>query len=166
MSMDRQDRIFVDKQDRITVFENNLVTLTLADGRVFEKLEPRRLFPVNDGDRYIILLNEEGKEVAIIRNRTDLDKSSAQVIRDSLNAYYLVPYITEILSITLKSGTLTWKVKTDRGYKQFDVRNRNQDIKVFRDGTVRVRDADDNRYVIEDYHKLDAHSRRQLASDL
>ena len=29
-----------------------------------------------------------------------------------------------------------------------------------------VRDADDNRYVIEDYRKLDSHSRRLLMADL
>ena len=40
MSIDVKERIYVTKEDRITMYENNLVTLTLADGTVYEKLEP------------------------------------------------------------------------------------------------------------------------------
>ena len=50
--------------------------------------------------------------------------------------------------------------------KEFDIRNRNHDIKAFRNGCVRVRDSDDNRYIIDDYKALDKHSRAQLFSDL
>ena len=35
-------------------------------------------------------------------------------------------------------------------------------LNVYDDGRVRVRDSDDNRYVIDDYRKLDAHSRKQM----
>ena len=41
------ERIYVTKDDKITVNENNLVNLTLQNGDVYEKLEPRRLFPVS-----------------------------------------------------------------------------------------------------------------------
>ena len=56
-STELKQRLFISKDDRITTYENNLVTLTLADGAVFEPLEPRRLFPVNRADEYITLLN-------------------------------------------------------------------------------------------------------------
>lgn len=166
MSIEVKKRIFVNGNDNITVYENNLVTLTLENGQAYEKLEPRRLFPVSRIDSYITLLSEEGKEIAIIRSFDDLNKESAQVIRESISDYYLVPYITEIVAITVKNGTLVWKVKTNRGPKQFEVRDRNHDIRVYKDGSIRVRDSDDNRYVIEDYRKLDKHSRHQLTADL
>ena len=50
--------------------------------------------------------------------------------------------------------------------KEFDIRNRNHDIRVYSDGRVRVRDSDDNRYIISDYRTLDKHSRHQLIADL
>ena len=160
------ERIYVTKKDKITVNENNLVNLTLQNGDVFEKLEPRRLFPVSRIDEYITLLDEDGKEMAVIRNLTDIDSESREVIEYSLNDYYLVPHITRIVSIIEKNGKIHWIVETDRGYKEFDVRNRNHDVRVYSDGRVRVRDSDDNRYIISDYRALDAHSRRQAVADL
>ena len=160
------ERIYVTNKDKIEVNENNLVNLTLQDGRVFEKLEPRRLFPVSRIDEYITLLNADGIEIAVIRKLTDLDDTSREIIGYSLDDYYLIPHITKILSISEKNGKVRWIVETDRGYKEFDVRNRNHDVRVYSDGRVRVRDSDDNRYIISDYRALDAHSRRQAVADL
>lgn len=106
MSSNEKDRIFVDADDRITSSENNLVDLKLSDGRVFEKLEPRRLFPVSRASTYITMLDSEGVEVAMIRSIDALEQISRAVIQDSLNDYYLVPEITKIISVTEKYGTL------------------------------------------------------------
>ena len=161
-----KERIFLSNNDNIRQYENNLVTLTLGSGETYEKLEARRLFPVNRPDEYITLLTPEGVEVAVIRRLTDLNAESLKATLHSLNDYYLVPHIRKIISITEKYGTLHWVVETERGIKEFDIRNRNHDIKTFRSGCVRVRDSDDNRYVIDDYRTLDKHSRAQLFSDL
>lgn len=160
------ERIYVGKDDIIEHLENNLVTLTLKDGRSFSELEPRRLFPVSAGDKYITLLDTEGVEVAQIRSLSDLNADAKKCISASLEDYYLVPTITRIISVVDKYGTLRWTVETDRGVKSFDIRNRNHDIKVYPDGRVRVRDSDDNRYTIADYRALDAHSRKQMIADL
>ena len=159
-------RFYVTENDKITVYENNLVNLERENGERYEMLEPRRLFPVSNLDAYITLLNSDGEEVAIIKALSDLPEEARKIIRASLNDYYLVPKITRIIAVTEKYGTLRWEVETDRGFKSFDIRNRNHDIKVQKSGTVRVRDADDNRYVIDDYKLLDAHSRAQLIADL
>lgn len=159
-------RIYLTKSDRITPSENNLVDLTLADGTKHERLEPRRLFPISREEEYITLLSEDGNEVAVIRALRDLDSESADNIRYSLDDYYLIPHITKIISKVEKYGTLRWTVETDRGIKSFDIRNRNHDIRVYKDGRVRVRDADDNRYTIDDYRKLDPASRAKLVVDI
>jgi hypothetical protein len=155
-------RNIVTESDRIIKYENNLVTLLLANGESIEALEPRRLFPVSDFDRYITLLDDSGVERGLIRNLSDIDEGSREVIEKSLNDYYLVPEIIKIISVSEKSGTIRWVVETERGEKQFDVRNRNHDIRVSAQGKVRVRDSDDNRYEIQDYHLLDAKSRAKL----
>lgn len=166
MSAVTRTRVFLGKHDTIEKGENNLVNIVLADGQRHQNAEPRRLFPVNDIYRYITLLSEDGKELAVIRSLDNLDPQSAQVIIESLDQYYLVPQITRIDSITGKSGRLKWCVSTNRGEKTFEVRDRNHDIKVYNDGHIRVRDSHDNRYVIDDYRKLDKHSIQQLISDL
>lgn len=161
-----EGRIYLSASDTLSVYENNLVTLTLTDGKVIDELEPRRLFPVSRLDEYVTLLDKDGKEVAVIRKISDLNLASREVLEYSLNDYYLVPHITRILSVTEKYGTLHWSVETDRGFKEFDIRNRNHDVKVYPDGRVRVRDSDDNRYVISNYQALDKHSKSQLIADL
>ncbi len=160
------ERIFLTGNDRVERFENNLVNVHLADGRVLEALEPRRLFPVNMIDKYITLLDSEGVEQCVIRSLAEMGEESRAVLQASLDDYYLVPHITRILSSNEKYGTLRWTVETERGIKSFDIRNRNHDIRVNRDGSIRVRDADDNRYIIEDYHTLDKQSRKALLADL
>ena len=160
------ERIYLTKNDKVEKDENNLVNITLADGIELLHIEPRRLFPVNDHERYITLQNEDGVEVAMIRSISDLSEDSQKVIRASLEDYYLVPKILKIISVVEKYGTLRWTVETERGIKSFDIRNRNHDIRVYRDGRVRVRDSDDNRYTIDDYNALDAHSRSLMIADL
>jgi hypothetical protein len=166
MSDIKKERIFVGKSDKITRCENNLVNLTLENGENFEKLEPRRLFPISRIDQYITLLDEDGKEVAIIRNFQNLDEESAKIVQQSIDDYYLVPNILRIYSVIEKSGTLVWETETNRGFKRLEIRDRNHDVKVYKDGRLRIRDADDNRYIIEDYHKLDKHSKYLLTSDV
>lgn len=155
-------RNIVTENDRIIKYENNLVTLLLADGTSIEELEPRRLFPVSDMEHHVTLLDKSGLERGLIPSLSDLDEGSREVIEESLRDYYLVPDIIGVISISEKSGTIRWTVLTDRGEKRFDVRNRNHDIRVSRSGKVRVRDSDDNRYEIADYNKLDAKSRAKL----
>lgn len=166
MSAEVKNRVFLTNNDSVVKCENNLVTLTLESGEKFEMLEPRRLFPVNKVYNYITLLSQEGKEIAVIRDLADLNEASRAVIKESLDEYYLIPVITKIISKTEKSGTQIWQVETNRGYKAFDVRDRNHDIRVYKDCSVRVRDSHDNRYIIEDYRKLDKHSYKQLSADL
>ena len=161
-----KERLFITADDKIEQYENNLVTLTLKNGEVYEKLEPRRLFPVSSPVTYITLLDSDGVEIGIIRSLDVLSKESRSAIEYSLNDCYLVPTITRLISTTEKYGTLHWVVETDRGIKEFDIRNRNHDIKMFSDGKIRVRDSDDNRYLIVDYRKLDKQSRIKLIADL
>lgn len=159
-------RIFLTDKDTVAECENNLVTLTFADGTTHERLEPRRLFPVSRENEYVTLLNEEGVEIAVIRRLSDLNEASRTAVKFGLDDYYLIPHITKIISKQEKYGTLRWTVETDRGIKSFDIRNRNHDIRVYKDGKVRVRDADDNRYTIDDYRKLDSASRARLLIDI
>ncbi len=158
-------RIYLSSSDKIETYENHLVKLTLQDGTELCALEPRRLFPVTNPDAYITLLDEDGKECAVIRSLSDIEAPSAAVVKKSLDDYYLVPRILRIISKAEKYGTLHWTVETDRGLCAFDIRNRFHDISVSRSGFVRVRDANDNRYIIEDCNKLDKHSYALLIAD-
>lgn len=159
-------RYFVTNEDIITVFENNCVNLKLHDGKYFENLEPKMLFPISNCYKYITLLGADGKERAVIRELSDLNADSEKVIKDSLDSYYFVPVIEHIFSVTMKNGIQNWNVKTNRGINKFEVRDRNHNVRVYRDGSVRIKDSADNRYIIKNYNDLDSHSIHQIISDL
>ena len=159
-------RIYVDKDNgRIQRTDLYLVKLTLNDGTVIEELEPRRLFPHTDTERYITLLNSKEKEVALVKEMKDLDPDSRRALEDCFKEYYLIPKISQVLHVEDKFGALKFHVMTDRGEISFRIRNRHSDIKMLgKSGRVLIRDSDDNRYEIPRFDDLDRHSKHLLFS--
>jgi len=136
-----------------------LVNMELYDGRKFENLEPRRLFPLSGHEKYITLLNQEGIEQAIIRDMNTLPKEERQVIEDCLKEYYLIPKVIKIHSCIEKYGLLTIDVETERGAAVIEIRNVIHGLKLIYGTRVLIRDTNDNRYEIPDIRMLDKHSR-------
>lgn len=158
------ERIYLTAENAtITRTDLALVTLTLADGRTFENLEPRRLFPVTNVQTYITLLDSDEREVALVRDLADLDGASRKALEDCFGEFYRVPNITRILEIRARFGSLTFVVETNCGGPvTFRIRNRHSDIKTLRGGRILVCDSNDNRYVIVSLAALDKNSRRLL----
>jgi hypothetical protein len=161
-------RIYVDKYvGSIERTDLYLVKLTLKDGTVYENLEPRRLFPFNNPDMYITLLNREEREVGFVRDLSELDEGSVAALQECFAEYYMIPKVTRLITAEERFGSIKWCVMTDRGEISFRIRSRHSDIKkLYGSNRVILRDSNDNRYEIEDYTKLDAHSLRLLFSYL
>lgn len=135
-------------------------------GETLTGLEPRRLFPKSGGNRYVALLNEDGDQVAVIRDTANLIPESRKVIEKALEEYYMIPRITRFIKMTDKFRVWMWTAETDHGTLTFEVRNHISTVKPLYDGRVLIKDANDNRYEVPDYRKLDAHSRRLLEPKL
>ena len=157
------ERIYID-HDMARFFRKDitLVDLELYDGRRFENLEPRRLFPLTGLEKYVTLLDQEGKEVAVIRNLKTLPENERKVIEDCLAEYYLIPRISRILSCQEKYGVLTVMAQTDRGEVRIEIRNILHGLKLLYGSRVLLRDNNDNRYEIPDLNRLDRKSRAML----
>ena len=161
------DRLYIDADEaKITYRGFARVDVQMYDGRVFEDLEPRRLFPLSGLTKYITLIDKDMKEVAMIRDLERILPESREAVEKCLDEYYMIPKITEILERTEKNGLLKYKVNTNYGVRQFDIRNRHSDIKNLYDGRVLFRDSDDNRYEIPDITKLDKKSFLKINIDL
>ena len=155
-------RFLVGKSDRVIRTDTYLVRVEGHDGRIFEDLEPRRLFPFTAPDRFVTLMNSKEKEEALINDMNELDEESRRAVEECFMEYYLIPEITAILHVEDKAGSFKWKVKTDRGVVEFHIRNRQSDIK--QDGDILLmRDSNDNRYRI-DLAKLDPKSMKKILS--
>ena len=151
---------------KITRTGETTVRLETFDGKTYENLEVLRLFPVSGMMKYISLLDESGKEIAIIRDVDVLFPESAHAVRECLEAYYIVPKIKRLLGRVEKYGNISWTVETDRGVHTFEILNTSTDIKTLYDGRILVRDSNDNRYEISDVKKLDKESLGFLKFDM
>ncbi len=154
-------RIYIENDNaRLTLQENDhRLKVELYSGETWEGVEARRLFPVTGASRYITLMDENGKELAIIRDPATLMPDSRAAVEAALAEYYLVPRIRKILEISEKFGTIRVNASTDHGDCYFEINDRSQGIKVLYDGRVLLRDTNDNRYEIENVGKLDRKSR-------
>lgn len=156
------ERIYIDgDMVRFTRKDLTLVDMELTDGRKFENLEPKRLFPVSDLNRFITLLDENGTEQAVIRDLATLPGEQREMIEDCLNEYYLVPKIQRIWAYEERFDGLTLHTQTDKGPADIEIRVL---ITGFRMDGVRalLRDVNDNRYEIPDVTRLDSLSSQIL----
>ena len=156
-------RLYIDNDmARFTRKDIALVDVELYDGRFFENLEPRRLFPTTGLEKYITLLDSAGVEKAIIRDLNTLPPNERKIIEDCLNEYYLVPKITRIIDCREKYGVLNIQAETDRGETLIEIRNVLNGIKLLYGTRVLLRDHNDNRYEIPDLRQLDKASRAMI----
>lgn len=154
------ERIYIDND--AAHFERTDITfvdMTLYTGEKFSHLEPRRLFPMTGVSKYITLLNDDGDEVAVIRDLTHLPQSEREVIEACLSEYYHIPRIEAITGLSEKFGVIKFFCETDRGRCVVEIRNIVHQIKLMYGFRILIRDNDDNRYEIPDIRRLDKKSR-------
>ena len=152
VKLTENDKIFVDAE--------------FYTGEKFTELEPRRMFPITGLTRYIALLDNEGNEIAVIRNIDDLLPESKKVIEKCLDEYYMIPRITRFIKMSEKFKIWMWTAETDKGICTFEIRNHVTARKPLYDGRVLIKDANDNRYEIPDINELDKKSLRMLLPKL
>ena len=158
------ERIYIDNDmARFTRKDRTLVDVAFKDGKTFENLEPRRLFPVSNAQRYIALLDENGTEQAVIRDLNNLPSQEQAIIRECLSEYYLIPKIQRVVDCDERFDGLTLHTETDRGPAKIEIRTLMQGLKLFDGRRVLVRDMNDNRYEIPDWNKIDSRSRQILS---
>ena len=154
--------------DEVRITRTDLTSLKLEvyNGKTYCPLEPIRLFPSSGITKYISLVDENGSEVAIIRDLEKLLPESKEAVLECLDEYYIVPKILRILARKEKYGNITWTVETNRGIHAFDILNTSTDIKTLYDGRILIKDSNDNRYEIENVKKLDKSSLNLLKYDM
>ena len=133
------------------------LVVQLPDGSIRTKVEPVYVFPVSETSRYISLMDEESNEIGIIEDIKHLPHESRKILVDELQKRYFMPKITKINALEGQFGITQWMVETSQGDVQFSLRSR-YDIVTLENGRVLIKDADGNRYEIENYNKLDAQS--------
>lgn len=116
-----------------------------------------RAFPLTMPWRYIILIDENNREIGLLRDTRALDEPSMKVLKDELERVYFIPKIKKIRQLKEEFGVLIWETETDKGPRRFEVTSR-RNVKKMGKRRIIVRDADGNLYDIPDYADLDQKS--------
>lgn len=156
------ERIYIDGDiAKFTPKDITTVDVELQDGTTFRNTEPRCLFPSSNDRKFITLLDENGAELAVIRDLNTLPAEQQKIIEGCLAEYYLIPRIVKILNTTEKFGLITLDAETDRGTARIEIRNLLYGFKQMGNRLL-LRDRNDNRYEVPDLTKLDSKSRHLL----
>ena len=120
-----------------------------------------KAFPSSRPDGYVGLLDEDGREIGMIRFPEKLDAASRDLLNERLGAAHDAPAILEILSLTSEGGGYVWEVLTARGELSFRTSGPHA-LNGARLPEILVTDERGKRYRIEDYSAMDAYSKEVL----
>ena len=126
-----------------------------------EQLEvfPLRLFPLSEPQKWIALLNPEGREVALLDSLENLLPAARELLNEELSRREFVPIIRQITWVSGNSEPCSWRVRTDRGETEFVLKNED-DIRRLGARSVLVVDSHGIRYLIPDREQHDSFSQR------
>jgi len=161
------ERLQITAPERVRVWRDQFRRLhvQVEGGDEYVDVKPMPVFPVSEAADYVSFLDSKDKEVLLLRDPRGLDPDSRKALEDELGRTYFVPKITRVHQIEDAHGAARWEVETDRGYRVFDIRDR-EDVRVIRRTRVLLQDADGNRFEIEDIRELDERSQRLLDTEI
>jgi hypothetical protein len=141
--------------------EGDLALKVRGDEAPLEGVKARRCLPWSDPERYIALLDKEGKEIALLHSLDELEPASRALIEAELHAKLFSPKISRILEQKDEFEVIAVTAETDRGKVTFELRTRD-DVAVLAPNQILFRDADGIAYEIRDARQLDRRTQAWL----
>lgn len=142
------------------------LVLTLADGRSVSDVQVVRAAPLSAPDGFIAFLDAGGHEVCLVRDLSDLPPESRTLVKQELQARYLISAIQKVRAFRREGGTLYLQVETDRGGKELVVQHSDESVRWLDDHSLLLIDVDGNRFELRDLNALDRASARILTENL
>lgn len=128
----------------------------------YDRVWLHRVFPFDLEDEFISVQTKDGDEIGIIRNLSDFDKETQDILRDEMTRKYFVPVIKRIITLKERRGFSYWKVETDIGETELSLQDTYKSITRVGGDRAFVTDISGNRFEIESLDGLDRRSRKKL----
>jgi len=94
-----------------------------------------------------------------------LNAEDKELLQEKLEKAYFIPIIKKVKDIQYDFRKPIWYVETDRGDMSFEVRSR-RDANYISSNRVVIKDANGNKYEINDYNALDAESKEMIEREV
>ena len=121
----------------------------------------KRAFPFEAPDEFIVLADEEDKDLGFIRALSERTPEERALLEKELSRRYFMPKIEKILKVTDRFGFSYWSVETDKGHMEFSVKDTFKSLIRLGDRLI-VTDADGSRYDLPSISALDKRSRKKI----
>ncbi len=93
------------------------------DGQKTRIAPPRRALPLSNPDEFIVISDEDGQEIGVIRRLDALEPESREVLSAYLGELYRLTPILKILDVEREplSGQVRWRVETEASESDIEV---------------------------------------------
>lgn len=156
------DLHFLDPQALRVRKAGDEMTLTVGD-RSYLQVEARRAFPLTRKNEYITFFDMEENEIGMLRDIRHLPIETREVIEAELNQRYFTARIRRVLSCKEEFGLFRLDVETDKGRREFHLRNLRDNVLRMPPNRIVLSDIHGNRFEIRDASRLDARSLATIA---
>lgn len=136
-----------------------VLRLTIEGDRSYLKVRAVCAAPLSQPDRYICILDEKNEVICTVEDPIVLDAPSQRMIKEELEQRYMTAIIKRVESLRSEFGVSYWEVQTDRGDREFVVRNVSENAQWITDRRLLLVDVDGNRFEISNLEVLDKKSR-------
>ena len=149
-------------------YQGENLTMTTGEGVFYPRVTLRRSFPLSAKNTNLLVRVPEtekdpGYELGMIADFRELDQNSLEAVQRELALFYFVPAIQRVLSIREEFGFLYWSVETDRGAREFIMRDSViSSVRRVSERRFLLIDINQTRYEVPDLDALDAHSQQLL----
>ncbi len=120
-----------------------------------------RCFPWSLPERFVSLVDADGKEIALFETLDELEPAVREVVEAQLARRVFNPVIRDVLEYKHEFGITEITAETDRGRVTFQLRGRD-DIRTLTPTRALLRDADGNVYELPDLTTLNPAARKRL----
>ncbi len=153
---------YLNKDEASFKSENGFLALDYK-GEHYPRVYLHRAFPFEMQDEYISVLDDDKKEIGMIRSvRDDFSGDAVVLLYDELSKKYYTPVIKSISEMKDNYGFMQVKCDSNVGELSFGVRDIYRSIIKCGGGRVFILDVDGNRYEIPSLDDLDRASYKKL----
>ncbi len=161
------ESFFVETEDvRLELLDDGIELVFKSNNKRHCVARVSSAFPLTTPGRLVSFFDKSGAEVCILRNAGELDKESLQILQEELEKCYFMPTIRAIEEMQERLGVETWRVRTNKGERAFEVRDPRRNVRQIGGGQIVIKDVDANRYLIPNWKGLDRKSIKLLMRHL
>ena len=132
--------------------------LTIEDDRSYLMVRIVCAAPLSQPSRYICFLDEKNEVICTVEDPIALDAESQRIVKEELKQRYMTAIIEQVDSLRNEFGVSYWDVKTNRGNREFVVRNVSESAQWISQRRLLLIDVDGNRFEIPNLDALDKRS--------